>query len=54
MSAVKGVLAAFVSLLVLWVVLGLLLRFVAVLFIVVALLLAAGVVVSAIYAVIRR
>jgi hypothetical protein len=54
MSAVKGALITFIALLVLWVVLGLLLRLVAALFIVVILLLAAGVVISAIYAVIRK
>ena len=48
MRTVKSVFGIFVALLVIWVVLGLLLRLVAALFIVVALLLAAGVVISAI------
>jgi hypothetical protein len=50
MRTIKSVLGVFVALLVIWLVLGLLLRLVAALFIVVALLLAAGVVITAISA----
>lgn len=54
MSTIKSVLVTFIGLLVLWVLLGLLLRLMAWLFIVVALLLVAGVVISAIFTVFRR
>ena len=54
MRAVKGILGTLIALLVLWVVLGLLLRLMATMFIVVAVLLAGGIVAVAIAGVRRR
>lgn len=51
MRAIKSLLGIFAALLVFWVVLGLVLRLMAALVIVVAMLLAAGVVIAAVFAV---